>query len=368
MSGVIPITRDEARLEAACRWVLKIDEGLNANERKALRTWLAEHPSHSRALLDTAAVWDKTESLARLADLFPSEAATKQASSARRAALRWPGRLAVAASLMLIVIAGILLRPHFVATEDENSVPMQSAAYQTGVGEQKTVLLPDGSEVVLNTDSALAIAFTRNARVLQLTRGEIYVTVAKDPARPLSVVADNHIVQAVGTEFAVEITEDQHVQVVVTEGKVVVGIQPVSMKRSGRIRGAVSSRRVEGEAVVVPPLLAQVDANTLSAGEEMVLGEQAGTKKPVSASDIEVKVSWKDGRLIFKSEPLRQALDEVERYTEIEFVILDEDLNTRALTGRFKTGDVQTLLALLEANFGIVHEYDGDTRVLLSSL
>ena len=50
--------------------------------------------------------------------------------------------------------------------------------------------------------------------------------VAKED-RPLSVMAIDRIVQAKGTEFVVEITNDQKVDVMVTEGRVVVGIQPL---------------------------------------------------------------------------------------------------------------------------------------------
>jgi len=72
--------------------------------------------------------------------------------------------------------------------------------------------------------------------------------------------------------------------------------------------------------------------------------------------------------LIFRSEPLEQALREVERYTTVEFVVLDESLKSKLLTGRFRTGDVETLLVLLRENFNIHHEFDGENRVLLSSL
>ena len=42
--------------------------------------------------------------------------------------------------------------------------------------------------------------------------------------------------------------------------------------------------------------------------------------------------------------------------------------SSQILSGRFRAGDVDTLLALLEANFQIAHEFDGEDRVLLSSL
>ena len=115
-------------------------------------------------------------------------------------------------------------------------------------------------------------------------------------------------------------------------------------------------------------MLAQTEVNTVDAGEALVLGVPDEVVTSVTADDIEVELSWKEGRLIFRSEPLADALAEVERYTTVEFVLLAEELKTQTLSGRFRAGDVDRLLALLEANFGIGHEFDGDDRVLLSGL
>ena len=213
----------------------------------------------------------------------------------------------------------------------------------------------------MNTNSQLAVTFTPSERVVRLAQGEILMRVARDRARPLSVVAGDRIIQAVGTEFAVEITDDQRVELVVTEGKVVVGIQPPA---------AVSLRGADVDALdnaVFPPLLAQLEDNVVSAGEEVILNGNELAKRAVSADEIEVKLAWKEGRLIFRSEPLGKALQEVERYTRVEFVFLDESLKSRTLSGRFRASDVEALLLSLRLNFNITYEFDGERRVLLGS-
>ena len=71
MSKVVPISRDDELLEAASRWVLKIDEGpLSAGEEAALAAWLDEHGRHCELLVEAAAVWDKTDALARSGRAF----------------------------------------------------------------------------------------------------------------------------------------------------------------------------------------------------------------------------------------------------------------------------------------------------------
>ena len=356
MSKVVPISRDDELLEAASRWVLKIDEGpLSAGEEAALAAWLDEHGRHCELLVEAAAVWDKTDALARLAELFPHDSATD-----RMPHRPWHQRSQVAgaaAGLVALALVGLLL----MNPAGDRAPLTMSAAYETAVGERKTVLLPDASEVVLNTDSQLAVTFTPSARVLRLARGEILVRVAADRARPLSVVAGDRIIQAIGTEFVVKITEDRQIELLVTEGRVVIGIRPP----------AVPSAPPRGidvlDTVVLPPVLAPREDNIVSTGESVILAAAGPVKKTLLSDDIEVELSWREGRLIFRSEPLEKALREVERYTTVEFVILDESLRTRTLSGRFRAGDVEVLLLSLRVNFGITHEYDGNERVLLSS-
>ena len=357
MKNVVSISQGDELLEAATRWVLRIDEGaLSASEKAALGGWLDEDIKHREVLLEVAAVWDKTDALAQLADLFPHDAATHWVS---RGPLhrRWALSLATAAGLAVVVLSSLF----FLKNDGQRAVPTTSAAYETAIGGRKTVLLPDGSEVLMNTNSQLAVTFTPSERVLRLAQGEILMRVARDRARPLSVVAGDRIIQAVGTEFAVEITDDQRVELVVTEGKVVVGIQPPA---------AVSLRGADVDApdnAAFPPLLAQLEDNVVSAGEEVILTGDEMAKRAVSADEIEVKLSWKEGRLIFRSEPLAKALQEVERYTRVEFVFLDESLKSRTLSGRFRASDVEALLLSLRLNFDITYEFDGERRVLLGS-
>lgn len=361
MNTIVPIFQDDERLEAASRWILKIDEStLSERDSAALSKWLEENPKNGEVLLEVASVWDKTDALARLADIFPRETPACQVQQKP-----WYRPLAtgaaIAASLAILIIASVVMMPRVeTVPESDRPAPMQTAMYETTIGEKKTVLLPDGSEVVLNTNSELSLAFSRSARVLHLKRGEILLRVTSDPERPLSVIAANRIVQAIGTEFTVEITENQQVEVMVTEGKVVVGVQPMAMGMPG------GANNIDAAPISLPTL-AQREENIVSAGEEVILGENDTVKTPVSADDIEVKLSWSEGRLIFRSEPLEKALQEVERYTTVEFVLLDETLKSRTVSGRFRSGDVEALLTSLRLNFNITHEFESEDRILLNS-
>src|SRR5690606_33902749 len=92
--------------------------------------------------------------------------------------------------------------------------------HETRVGERRALTLADGSEVILNTDTLIEVAFDAGARDLSLHRGEAYFSVASDAARPFRVHAGGAIVEAVGTAFTVQRTLNEELEVTVTEGEV----------------------------------------------------------------------------------------------------------------------------------------------------
>lgn len=346
MSKVVKLGTQEDRLEAASRWLAQMDKGLSAVDNEKLQEWMAAHPKNTKVLLSMTKNWDEMDDLARLAELFPE--ANDRPVVQRQTTFRL-----AAAAVVLVAVAVLIWLPIRQANDSADPSIAASATnlYETTVGEQATAILSDGTEVVLNTNSRLRVEYSDRARVLFLERGEIHVDIVPDAARRFSVVAGDRIFQAVGTSFSVEIKQDDQIELVVTEGRVVVGI-----------------RTVDDSAGRAPQLLSQSSDNTVAAGEEIVLGASNESIISVSPEEIEVKLAWREGRLIFRGETLEAALAEVERYTTVEFIFLEQDLKSRAVTGRFRAGDVDSLLAALRMNFNIVSERSDDGRVLLSSL
>ena len=346
MTKVVDIGRRDERFDTACRWVARMDRSLSTGEEAELQAWMAADPKNARQLFALTRRWDKMESLSRLAELFPEAGASRQR--------RQPVMRRATAVVIVVLSATALWLSSPDVDDPERPVAAVAAfpdTYETAIGEQATESLADGSVLVLNTNSLVHVEYTHDARVLRLNRGEIHVDVAEDRDRPFGVIAGNRIVQAVGTAFSVEITGDQQIELVVTEGEVIVGIS-----------SAVNAPNVAGK------LLADSPTSTVRAGEEILLGAPLEAAKPLTAEDIAVKLSWRDGRLIFRGEPLEAALAEVERYTTVQFVFLDDDIRTREVVGRFRAGDVDSLLLALHMNFNIAYERVDDDKVLLSKL
>lgn len=344
MNNISQLPDNDASYECASQWIVKLDRGLSPDEKIALPEWMHADPQNLASLMQMTKLWDKMEAMSRLSDLFAKPAAHSEKQNKRR----WQAYPAIAASFVLASIiclwAAISVDLNFGNAPGDNS-------YQTAIGEQSNVILSDGTQLTLNTNTSVKVSYTDQRRLIHLSHGEIHVSVAKDPRRPLSVIAANKIVQAIGTEFNIEITDQQKIELVVTEGKVKVGVQQTAPKDE---RNSTS-----------PMVIA--DAKTVSAGEEIMLGTRNEQITQVSPDDIAVRLSWRSGNLIFRGESLEEAVKEVGRYTSVEFVFMSEDLKKMRVAGLFKAGDVEGLLATLRENFDIVSHRDGQGKVLLST-
>ena len=344
MTKVHPIQSEETRYDEASLWIERLGEGLTQEEELELQSWLTKDPANPALLEKMARLWDKMDSLSRLSTLLPQPVSTME-SNRHRAPYS-----ALAASVVLGLSMLLLWN-----WSDDRGITLQIAQrpaeifYETAIGGQQVNQLEDGTIITLNTGSRIGVRYTSKARVLNLEYGEVHVQVSKDPARPLSVLVGDRVVQAVGTAFNIEIKPGREIELVVTEGSVRVGeLSPMDGVEQNNVK------------IVLPS-----SAAVVTAGQELVMDDEVAQASPISEAEIQVKLSWQKGNLIFAGEPLAEVVKEVERYTGVEFVFLDENLKETHVSGFFKAGDVEGMLAVLKENFGIEFQRESNNRVLL---
>jgi transmembrane sensor len=341
MSNVVQLPNRDAVDAQAAQWIARLDRGLSRDEEQQLQDWLTEKEAHRRALLAMAELWDKMDDLSRLASLF--EHPTKRPRS--RHYIR--SFSAIAASF--VIICAVFLATFIGLTEPK--VNEQATYYQTAIGDQSVVELPDSSRLTLNTNTSVKVEFSRDRRLLILERGEIHIEVAHDKSRPLSVLVQDKIIEAVGTAFNVRVASQKEVEVIVTDGIVRVG--------QGLSKGA--------HIQVAQQFAEQAQsAQSLVKGEKLVLGTKKPAVEKIEESGLSVQLSWRDGNLVFRGETLSDALIEISRYTDTSFEIADAQLRDVRIAGLFKAGDVNGLLAALKQNFHIEHERM-DNKIVLSA-
>ncbi len=201
--------------------------------------------------------------------------------------------------------------------------------------------LPDGSQVELRDGAQFAVEFTPEARRLTLVRGEGHFTVRKDPARPFIVSAGGVAVRAIGTAFSVQMDE-QDVAVLVTAGRVAVERpEPILTARP---------------AAPARPLA------VLDAGTRAVIGRLPGDPPPVlpplqithlSASEISERLQWRAPRLEFSATRLGEALILFNRHSPYRLALGEPQLAEVRVSGIVRADNVDALLQLLQANYGV---------------
>lgn len=185
----------------------------------------------------------------------------------------------------------------------------------TGVGERRSVVLADGSVVMLDSATSLDIEFGAKERRIVLRDGQIYVAVKPDAARRFVVEAQGGTVRALGTAFNVRL-DDSVVRVAVTEHAVRVAYGPIAR---------VDIR--EGQAV----------------GYASTSG--LGSPHPVDTGEV---TAWTRGRITFDNQTLGAVVDEIGRYERGAVVFTDDALKELTVTGVFSTGDTDAFFAALE--------------------
>ena len=342
-----PSSKDR-KLQEAADWIAAIERGLTREEEQELARWLSLSKANYQLFIELAELWDNIEVLSRLSDLFPEPRPARRYLSNRVLS-------GIAASVVVGIFLFTAVQMQDIAIQKFTSVT-DSRSYHTAIGEHATHQLSDGSTITLNTNSRVRVNYTASERLLILDRGEVHVKVAHDSDRPLSVAVGNTVVRAVGTEFNVEITEDQSIELVVTDGVVMVGVLDASDEQ-------ISS--------ATPQILSQ-PSTIVGAGEQVLIlanDQNTDSIKPesIERDEIAVKLSWREGNLIFRGESLEEAVYEVGRYTAVEFVFLDEETREVRVAGLFKAGDVEGLLAALRNHFNIAYERQGEHRILLGA-
>jgi transmembrane sensor len=255
---------------------------------------------------------------------------------------RWTWHLMLTASVVLAIAAGLGAYQFWHSGGDR---------YATPVGGLASVPMPDGSKIMLNTDSQVRVALTAAERRVELTRGEVFFDVAKDPSRPFVVDAGTKRVVAIGTQFSVR-RDGESVQVVVTEGKV----------RVESVVRALSNRAVAASGSAVPaPAVAPV---LLTSGA--IARADAAGPLVVHMGDAETHLSWRNGVLMFRDQTLADAVAEFNRYNLRKIVIADPAVAQLKVEGNFRATNVEAFVRLLESGFPIRASAD-EHQILLRS-
>ena len=277
--------------EQAARWVLRAEEAdWSESEQVALDAWLDEADAHKIAYWRLQHGWREADRIGAIG------ATAKMPSIFRLAFIRTHLRplLAIAASMALFAIIGALISAGLLSglVADRQRPAAEPARFATAVGGRKTVGLPDGSRVELNTATAIRAGISDRKREIWLESGEAYFDVAKNPAKPFVVHAGSRVITVLGTKFAVRRTGST-VTVLVSEGRVQVAEARATPSGRSATIGAGDIAVAEGPTMLI------------------------AAKAP---DRVQEQMAWREGKLLFDGETLREVASEFNRYNRKQLI------------------------------------------------
>jgi len=224
--------------------------------------------------------------------------------------------------------------------------------------------LPDGSIVEAKAGASITVDYGAAFRRVVLHRGEAHFQVAKYPGRPFIVSAAGVEVRAVGTAFSVQLGL-RAIEVLVTEGTVAVEQEA---RTSNQAPGA-KDRHVRGGSP--PPTVPESLAPLRVVAGNRVRIEMASAPVapppvvPVPAAELADRLAWRVPRLEFSGTPLAEALALFNRHSAVHLSLADPRLGTLKLSGIVRADNTDTLLQLLQSEFGLAEERRTKAEIVL---
>ncbi|SHI39900.1 FecR family protein [Aquimarina spongiae] len=207
----------------------------------------------------------------------------------------------------------------------------------TNYGGQKTINLPDGSTVILNSGSSISYPenFTDTLRQVTL-KGEAYFDIERDVTKPFIVQTDHLKVRVLGTSFNVKsYPKDDKIETTLVSGKV-----------------EVIQEETEAPVVLTPSQRATFHK------------EESDIK--VDQVDSDKIVAWKQGKLVFDKTPLKQVVQDLKRKYDVEFVIESDSLLHYRYTGEFDNLSLEDVLELIKLSSSIDYKRKNN-KIMLNS-
>lgn len=304
-----PLDPQTQAIHEAADWYARLrgEPSTPALER-SWQAWLAASETHRQA-------WQRVETVCGQFGQVPGQLCIPALSvpATRRAVLRSFALFAVLGGSGMLAC---------------RQMPWQewTSDYRTATGERRDIRLADGSQLLLNTGSAVNVRFDGEQRLIELHAGEILVSTQLDPMtppRPFRVHTEQGRILALGTRFTVRV-------------------------ESGTTTVTVLEKVVEASPRHLPHLRQRVEADQQYSFVDHAPGKLDAASPAAS--------TWQHGRLVVVDRPLAEVLAELARYRS-GYLGCSPALAGLRISGAFPLDNTDEALIALAESFPLQIEY-----------
>ncbi len=307
-------------------------------EQQAVEAWRRESPEHEQEFLRYQLLWEASRARPENYEpdmqrawqrIQPMPELVPEPVIQQSGLFTWLRRVAA------VLLAGLLLGVGVYTYQRIQQPAVTWVAHTTPAGQQRRLLLADGTAVWLNANSKLQYPehFTGRQREVYL-EGEAFFEVARDAGKPFLIHSQQSIIRVLGTSFSVRgYTGEKAVAVTVVTGKV-----------------AFSDEQTR-------------QAVTLTPGEQGILSKPAKRIQKAVNPDPNF-LAWKTRILTFRNMPLRQVLPTLEQYFGVTITATNEQLLHCRFTGTFRQPGLEEILRVFTYGKNITYRQRGSAYLL----
>ena len=292
-----------------------------------LNRWLQDSENNRQYFEDLSNIWDVSGSRF-FADKIDTDKALnvvlQRIGRSPKSNKFWYFLQKIAAVLMLPLLM-VSLITLYIGIKNKR-ISDSEVAYQevhAAYGTRTSLLLADSTIVWLNSGSSLRYPdrFIEGERKVFLS-GEAYFEVESDESKPFIVETPTLQVKATGTVFNVqEYKNDQISQVAL-----LTGILSVNELDKG-----------SGSAII-----------TYLKPNQLLKYNKETKGKEISNEDGQLLVAWKDGKLIFRNEPLESVLNRLSMIFNVDIELKSDELKSYYYRATFQDESIEEILKLLK--------------------
>ncbi|MBL4677308.1 MAG: FecR domain-containing protein [Mucilaginibacter sp.] len=286
---------------------------------------------------------EKNKALQKLKASLAAEANLAKPLAITNVRKLWVARLTIAATLLVLLIGYGFYRYHASVPGSVLYSQVTNGNYhiveQTDNRSRKTLVLPDGTRVLLNGSSTLKIAndYNKDNRHVLLT-GEAFFEVTKDKSRPFVVLTSKTATTALGTSFKVSSYNGaKTASVMLSTGKV-------------RVEATQAGSAIK-EEILVP-------------GQQVMLTDAANRFTRGDFKPLEIQ-NWKESRLVFNNADFTEIATKIETTYGTRLKTNGKQADRIRFTGQFSNKSLSEVLDAIGYVNNFTYKYNAGNVTLV---
>lgn len=315
-------------------------------ELRALLQWL-KLPDNSVGFdLVTQPLWEtinrevaqpdqaRENELRKEVSLLLSEIKQRNTSKTNPGVRRYKNRLNDFYKIVAILILAFSVTLGLLKVLDRPQPTIAFTEKVSAKGEKKSLLLADGTKVILNSDTKIRIPgnFNKEERIIEM-EGEGFFNVAPNPEKPFIIKSGEARVRVLGTSFDFKsYKEDDYIKLTVSTGKVRVNVLDQDLQLAVSPNEHLSINKVDGNIL----------------------------KETIEENNY---IKWIHGSLYFKKEPIREVIKMINRTYNRKVVLQCKNCDYR-ITGTHDNKSIEAVIEAICFTTGLHSRQEGDKIIL----